>query len=168
MVNRETAFRVRALNVTAVSGDFVPRNPTRTVPQLELRQAVEEAYLGVFLLTGDVELAEIAVTACIEDPTEALALRAVRLALQLQFNGSEQTASNTSLDTGALPTELNCVLRLPSHLRHGFVLRFLAGIPLPICEDILQMESEYISASTGTAALELALAVSRNAALSGC
>jgi hypothetical protein len=168
MVNREPAFRLRDLNVSDVSGNSVPRNPTRTVPQLELRQAVEKACLGVFLLTGDVELAEIAVTACIGDLSEALFLPAARLALQLQRNGWEQAAGNRSLTTGALPTELDCVLQLPSDLRHCFVLRLLSGVSLPVCADILQMEREYISASTGMAASELALAVSPNAALSGC
>ena len=150
--------------------------PAGRLPDLngsdELRKVVEKAYLGVFLLTANVELAEIAVTACIdaidiEDLWDALPLCAARLALQLQRNGWEQGASNINLTTGALPTELDCVLRLPSDLRHCFVLRLLTGIALPICANVLEMESGPICASVGVAALELTRAVAPNAALSG-
>jgi len=155
-----------------VSGGSVPRNLTRTVSQLESREVVAKAYLGVFLLTANVELAEIAVTACIdaidiEDPMEALPLCAARLALQLQRNGWKQAASHINPATGALPAELDCVLPLPDGLRHCFVLRLLTRVALPICANILQMESESICAGTGVAALEFARAVAPNAALSG-
>ena len=172
MVNCERAVRLRDLNVSDVLGDSSRRTLTRTVSQLELRQVVERAYLGVFLLTANVELAEIAVTACmdaidIEGLMEALPLCAVRIALELQRNGWEQAASNTNLITEAIPFELDCVLQLPSFLRHTVVLRLLTGVALPICSDILQMESESICASTSVTALKLARAIAPNSALSG-
>jgi hypothetical protein len=167
MVNSEPIIRLPHSD----AGDSVPPNLTRNVSPLDLRKDVEKAYLGVFLLTGNLELAEIAVTTCIdvievEDLTEPLLLSAARLALQLQRNGWKQTA-NTQLAMGALPIELDCVLQLPANLRQCFVLRVLSGAALPVCADILQIESKRIGTSAGVAALELARAVAAKSAPSG-
>jgi hypothetical protein len=167
MVNSEPIIRLPDSD----AGDSVRPNLTRNVSPLELRKVVEKAYLGVFLLTGNLELAEIAVTTCIdvvevEDLTEPLLLSAARLALQMQRNGWKQTA-NTQLTMGALPIELDCVLQLPANLRQCFVLRVLSGAALPVCEDILQMESKRIGTRARVAALELARAVAAKSAPSG-
>jgi hypothetical protein len=172
MANGEPAVQLQDLNGRDISRDCVSRSLTRTAFQLELRQVVEKAYLGAFLLTANVELAETAVTACIdaveiEDLKEVLPLGAARLALQLQRNGGKQAANNTNLPIGALPTELARVLQLPSDVRQCFVLRLLTGVALPTCSEMLEMDSEHISTSAGVAALELARAVAPNAALSG-
>jgi hypothetical protein len=169
MVNSEPIVRLPDSNASEVSSDSVAPNLTRNAPPLELGKFVDKACLGVFLLTGNLELAEIAVTTCIdvvevEDLTELLPLSAARLALQLQRNGWKQTA-NTRLTMGALPIELDCVLQLPANLRQCFVLRLLSGAAIPVCADILQMESEYIGASAGVAALELARAIAPKSAL---
>jgi hypothetical protein len=171
MVNSEPTVPLPDSNAGEVLGHPVRSNLTRNMPRPELRQVVEEACLAVFLLTGNLELAETAVTTCIdvvevEDLTELLPVGAARLALHLQRKGWKP-AANTDLAMGALPIELDCVLQLPANLRQCFVLRLFCGAALPVCVDILQMESERIGTSAGVAALELACAVAAKSAPSG-
>jgi hypothetical protein len=171
MLNPEPIIRLPDSYAREISSNSVPPNLTRNVPPLDLPKIVEKACLAVFLLTGNLELAEIAVRTCIEvieveDLTELLPVGAARLALQLQRNG-RKPAANTDLAMGALPIELNCVLQLPANLRQCFVLRVLSGAALPVCADILQMESKRISTSADVAALELARAVAAKSAPSG-
>jgi hypothetical protein len=171
MVTCEPSVRSRELNANDFSGDSVPLNLTRAVLEFELRQVVENANLSVFLLTGNAELSEIVVTACVEaidveELTIALPSCAVRLALQLQLNGQEQ-AANINLTTRTLPADLDCVFRRPCELSHVCVFRLLTGAGLRHRADTFPVDGEYIYTSIGMTALEPGRAVAPKTALSG-
>lgn len=172
MANCEAAVRLRDLNRSDVWGDFVLRTFTRTVLPRELGQVAQKAHPDVFVLAENAELAEISVTEGIdaidiEDLAEALPGCAAGIPLQLQRANWEPPAANANKVTVELPAELDCVLQLPSPLRHCFGPRLLTGLSLAACADILQLASGSICAGTGAAALEFARGAGPTSALSG-
>jgi hypothetical protein len=129
--------------------------------EAELHKALRRVFLGVFLLTADFDLAEIAVSESVNAldikdlTTEALPICASRLVLQLQRDPLNHTRVPSLL---ALPAELENVMRLPPDFRNSFVLGILMGITRPVCAELLQLNEDQVCARTCAAAAALARA----------
>jgi len=141
---------------------------------LALSEAVSKAFVTAFLLSGDGERAETAVSKSIarmslEDSSgEELIYEAIEVAVKPQ-DYAASTPKEWEPAASRLPLELRRVLCLAPYVRKCFVLRVLVGLPSEACAALLNSNAEHVDRGARDAMLQLASnRASRFATHSGC
>jgi DNA-directed RNA polymerase specialized sigma24 family protein len=124
-------------------------------------QSLGRSYRTVLLLAGSAARAEDAMFEAIHamDPDQISEEALVRGAITAAVTaGRAAPAKRRDSDpaSSALPPELRRVLRLPTDLRHCFVLRILAGLSREDCAQLLTLSIPAVDERTCDAARRLA------------
>lgn len=119
-------------------------------------ETIENAFITGLLLTGSVEEAERAIVSCVHcsEEEDVRGQEVFRRVIQWSVDPREPQRSRTGIDEASvriLPFELGCVLYLPSHLRHCYVLRILVGLSREVCAWLLHTDVQQISQRTQSA-----------------
>lgn len=118
-------------------------------------------FLAALLLTGDTELAEIAVLRSLgelqADRLDATSLLLGSVAAAVQMQGEWKGGDGGSgAEPSDLPYALGRILPLAELPRSCFTLRILEGLPREICASMLRMDAEAVDHHAGMAARTLA------------
>jgi hypothetical protein len=119
-------------------------------------ETIENAFITGLLLTGSIEQAERAIVSCVHcsEEEDVRGQEVFRRVIQWSVDPQEPQRSRKGIDEASvriLPFELGCVLYLPSHLRHCYVLRILVGLSREICAWLLHTDVHQISQRTQSA-----------------
>ena len=130
-------------------------------PNSALSQAVDKAFVTAFLLSGNAQRAEDAVSESIARMTtgnssgDDLLQGAVKAAVRRQ-PGPWGALKQWEPAFARLPLELRRVLWLAPHLRQCFVLRVLVGLPGEACACLLNSDADQVDRGASDAMLQLA------------
>jgi DNA-directed RNA polymerase specialized sigma24 family protein len=110
------------------------------------------AFNAALLLTGSTILAEATVLNANEAldvdniRPESLLAEVTRVSVRFQTDWCDQQPNRITHPQPQLPVELQNVLKLPTELRHAFVLRTLLGMSPEASARILQLEPSQVAA----------------------
>ncbi len=122
--------------------------------QRGIDQTVSQAFFIAHLLTADAEQAERVVLEALEswDPAEESEEMLVERVLTAGILATSKSAAwrwNQPTSVGAhVQPEIQAVLRLPSQLRHSFVLRVLVGLSRQAAARLLQLSPRQVDQHT--------------------
>lgn len=118
-------------------------------------------FLAALLLTGDTELAEIAVLQSLGElqadriDATSLLLGSVAAAVQMQRE-LKRVDGRSGAEPSYIPHALQRVMPLAQLPRWCFTLRILEGLPREICASMLRIDAEEVDHHAGMAARTLA------------
>jgi hypothetical protein len=110
------------------------------------------AFNVALLLTGNTILAEATVLSAMEALAdddicrESLLAEVIRISVRFRTDWCDHQPNRLNHPRPPLPVELQNVLKLPTELRHAFVLRTLLGLSPEVAAGILQCDENQVNA----------------------